>query len=67
LRVASLAQVLPFSAGVILFPALAAESAFGIAALERDRHVDVHLENNVLFPPAAGLASRMAGQLGTLQ
>jgi len=29
---------------------------YGLAELERDMHVHIHLENNVLFPRAASLA-----------
>ena len=29
---------------------------FGLAELERDMHLHVHLENNILFPRAAALA-----------
>ena len=28
---------------------------FGLAELEKDMHVHVHLENNILFPRALGL------------
>ncbi len=30
---------------------------YGLAELERDMHVHVHLENDILFPQALGLAS----------
>ena len=33
----------------------------GLAALESEMHVHVHLENNVLFPQALNLAEAMAG------
>jgi regulator of cell morphogenesis and NO signaling len=35
---------------------------FGLAQLERDMHLHVHLENNVLFPRAAGLARGRAAR-----
>ena len=31
---------------------------YGLAALEREMHVHVHLENNILFPPAVSMAAR---------
>jgi len=37
---------------------------YGLAQLEADMHLHVHLENNVLFPRAARLTSTAAGSAG---